>query len=178
MFNLDKDRYFLLLGMGGMKPDGTISIHSQTFKSSETVDLSSFSSVKGAAFLMEKLHGVFMVIAWFLGASFGTYFARYGKSIFQDTKVYGADIWFRAHQVSMSLAVVGSIVGLVLILVEKGLGPLKTLDYSHPAIGLPTVLISFVQPVIAFFRPGKDSPWRPLFKLVHTFLGYGAIVPA
>ena len=92
-------------------------------------------------------------------------------------KLYNADVWFRLHQVSMMLTVVFSLAGLIPILVDKGLRPITSRKY-HPVIGLTVLVIAFLQPIIAYFRPGKDAKLRPVFKYVHTGLGYAAIILA
>ena len=64
-------------------------------------------------------------------------------------------VWFQVHRVSMILCVLLSVAGLVPVIIDKKL-----------------------QPIIAYFRPGKDARFRPLFKFVHTALGYSAIILA
>ena len=95
----------------------------------------------------------------------------------QGKKLYKADVWFRLHQCSMMLTVVFSLAGLVPILVEKGVRPITDKKY-HPVIGLTVLVIAFLQPILAYFRPGKDAKLRPVFKYVHTGLGYASIILA
>ena len=87
------------------------------------------------------------------------------------------DVWFWVHKASMSLTVLLTAAGLVPVLVDKGLTPI-TDQKLHPLLGLAVIIIALLQPVIAYFRPGKDARFRPLFKFVHTGLGYSAIVIA
>ena len=77
----------------------------------------------------------------------------------------------------MMLTVVFSLAGLIPILVDKGLRPIADKKY-HPVIGLTVLVIAFLQPFIGYFRPGKDAKLRPVFKAVHTGLGYAAIILA
>ena len=77
----------------------------------------------------------------------------------------------------MTLAVVFSIGGMIPIIVDKKFKPITDQKY-HPLVGLTVLIIAFIQPVIAFFRPGKDASTRPMFKFVHTLLGYSAIIMA
>ena len=172
---------------------GKIQYHTANSKTSEAVDLGSYEVVGGDKGIPLKLHASFMVIAWLLCANVGTYTARYCKNIFQvqsdgdstdellpllqGKQILKADVWFRIHQICMSLAVIFSIAGIIPVLIEKKLEPIKDQKY-HPLLGVTVLVIAFLQPIIAFFRPNKDAKTRPLFKFVHTFLGYSAIVIA
>ena len=86
-------------------------------------------------------------------------------------------VWFQVHRVSMVLCVLLSVAGLVPIIIDKSLQPIKA-QKLHPLLGLTVLVVAFIQPVIAYFRPGKDARFRPLFKFVHTALGYSAIILA
>jgi len=177
-YDLDNIEYYLLLAYGPVgSSSGKILQHSEAIASANTVDLSSFSSVGTAKATLVKLHAAFMILAWLLCANFGTFFARYCKDIFQNHKIFGADVWFRAHQASMGLTVILSLAGLVPILIDKKLLPIADKKY-HPLVGLATLVVAFVQPFIGYFRPSKDHQFRPLFKLFHTFLGYSCILMA
>jgi len=175
-FDLDNNQYFLLLALGPVSSSsGKILKHTATSVTAHSVDLTSFSSVGADQATMIKLHASFMILAWLLCANFGTFFARYCKDIFQNHKIVGADVWFRAHQISMVLSVVLSLAGLIPVLVDKKLLPIADKKY-HPLVGLATLVVAFVQPFIGYFRPSKDHQFRPLFKLFHTFFGYSAIL--
>ena len=95
----------------------------------------------------------------------------------QGKQILKADVWFRIHQICMVLAVTFSLAGIIPILIEKKLEPIKDQKY-HPLLGLTVLVVAFIQPIIAFLRPAKDAKTRPLFKFVHTFLGYTAIIIA
>ena len=86
-------------------------------------------------------------------------------------------VWFQVHRVSMILCVLLSVAGLVPVIIDKKLQPIKD-QKLHPLLGLTVLVVAFVQPIIAYFRPGKDARFRPLFKFVHTALGYSAIILA
>ena len=97
--------------------------------------------------------------------------------LLQGKKLYGADVWFRVHQASMMMAVIFSLAGIIPILIDKGLAPITSKKY-HPVVGLTVLIIAFLQPIMAYFRPGKDHKLRPAFKYVHTGLGYVSIILA
>merc|ERR1711970_1003785 len=105
--------------MGPANSSGIISgFHPKYTVSAETVNLASFSNVTSASNLLAKLHAISMLLAWFIGACFGTFCARYCKDIFQDRKVFGLDVWFRLHQFAMGMTVVLSIVGMIPIILD------------------------------------------------------------
>jgi hypothetical protein len=56
----------------------------------------------------------------------------------------------------MSLALVASLVGLVPLLVDRGVTPLQQ-RVIHSILGTVTLILAFIQPILAFFRcaPGK-----------------------
>ena len=60
----------------------------------------------------------------------------------------------------MTLALVFTFVGVIPMLVEKGVEPIKE-GVAHALVGLVTICLAFVQPVLAFFRcaPGTDIFW-------------------
>jgi hypothetical protein len=74
-------------------------------------------------------------------------------------------MWFPVHQACMSLALILSLVGLIPMLVEKGVEPLAK-GMAHSIVGIIAICLAFVQPVLAFFRcsPGKH------FSPAHDFL--------
>jgi hypothetical protein len=75
----------------------------------------------------------------------------------QGRQLLGKDAWFRLHQLCMSLALILTLVGLIPLLVDKGVEPL-TEGVAHAIVGLVTVLLGFVQPVLAFFRCAPGAP--------------------
>ena len=77
----------------------------------------------------------------------------------------------------MGLTVAFSVAGITPILIDKQLAPIINRN-NHPLVGLATLIVAFIQPFIAYFRPSKDHQFRPLFKLFHTFLGYSCILMA
>ena len=105
------------------------------------------------------------------------FLSKYLNYVFQAHKIFGADVWFRAHQASMGLTVLLSLAGLVPILIDRKLSPIVDKKY-HPLVGLATLVVAFIQPFIGYFRPSKDHQFRPIFKLFHTFLGYSCIMLA
>lgn len=88
-----------------------------------------------------------MVLAWVFCASIGLILARYYKPMWVDNKACGQKVWFSYHRALMLCAMFLTVIGFVLILVDKG-GlfvteeklPLK----AHPIIGLIAIICSFL----------------------------------
>jgi len=89
----------------------------------------------------------------------------------------GGAVWFKTHKLAMIATLVLSLLGMVPVVIDRKLDPIKRLEY-HPMVGLATVVICIFQPIIAYFRPGKDHPWRPVFYGVHSSLGYLSVAAA
>ena len=68
----------------------------------------------------------------------------------------GGAVWFKTHKLAMISTLVLSVLGMVPVLIDRKLDPIKRLEY-HPMVGLAVVVICLCQPVIAYFRPGKVS---------------------
>ena len=87
---------------------------------------------------------------------------RYMKHSFNGRKILNRDVWFFIHQTHTIVCVLCTLAAFIVISVEKGV-----LEYSpsyigninpHPAIGFTVLLLSFLQPTMALFRPGaKDD---------------------
>lgn len=93
----------------------------------------------------------------------------------------GKDRWFMAHRLLMVLAVLFSIVAFILAMAEKNLDPLNwdyVQKYNHPALGLATLVLAFIQPIIAFFRPHPGTPRRSIFNWAHWLVGNTAHILA
>ena len=69
----------------------------------------------------------------------------------QGRQILGKDAWFRLHQGAMTLALLLSLVGLIPLLVDRGVAPLQQ-AVTHSIVGLVTLLLAFLQPLIAAFR--------------------------
>jgi len=175
-FDLDNSTFYLLLARGPVSEgSGIIGRHTSIGWTGEEVNLGDFNQVAGDKGTLIKLHASFMVLSWLLFANLGTFVARYCKNIFMNKQIKGADVWFRIHQTCMTLCVLLCVAGVIPVIIDKKLKPIAD-EKLHPLLGLTVLIIAFLQPIIAFFRPGKDAKLRPLFKFVHTSLGYSAVV--
>uniref|UniRef100_S4PTB7 ascorbate ferrireductase (transmembrane) n=2 Tax=Pararge aegeria TaxID=116150 RepID=S4PTB7_9NEOP len=114
-----------------------------------------------------------MIIAWLGAASLGIVLARYFKKTWDGKTLGGVDIWFAYHRILMVLTWVLTVGGFILILVEVG-GWQTTGDNPHAITGIVTVLLCFIQPIGAFFRPHPGTKNRPIFNWLHWFVGNSA----
>jgi hypothetical protein len=74
----------------------------------------------------------------------------------------GKDLWFFLHAFHMSLAVLFTVIGAVIIFVDKGFFPYSEEEIAknfHPAMGMATIVLAIIQPIMGALRPpaGKRS---------------------
>ena len=74
--------------------------------------------------------------------------------LFQSSTLMGGAVWFKTHKLAMISTLVLSVLGMVPVLIDRKLDPIKRMEY-HPMVGLAVIVICLCQTVIAFFRPGK-----------------------
>ncbi|XP_069823662.1 putative ferric-chelate reductase 1 [Dendropsophus ebraccatus] len=157
--------YYVFLVNGPSNADGTIQVHTKTSISSSKVDLSSYST-SGAQSGLDPVvrgHGALMLIAWMTTGSIGMIMARYMKSA-AAKPVLGKAVWFQAHFFLMILTVILTIIAFIMVFVSAG-------DWSggaHPVLGCIVMILSFFQPIFAFFRPDPKSEKRFIFNWGHS----------
>ncbi|XP_059139837.1 ferric-chelate reductase 1-like [Physella acuta] len=150
--------------------------------SSEKISFQSIGSVKGGAgpvYPMVKAHGTSMTFAWMLFASSGLFIARHGRSMFNNSKPYGLLVWFHVHRFCMTMTALLTMLGFVLVLVEsKGYSKIPDTPSEkswyrmlHPPIGLVLIIMTFVNPLMALFRPDIKAPSRKHFNHIHWGIG-------
>lgn len=181
MYNLSTEKYYLLLAKGMYTANGNsivIDRHDSQDKSAEAIDLSEGNRVRGNSKVLIKLHGSFMILAWFLLASVGTFTARYCKKDFEDKKLFGKDLWFPIHQVFMTATWVLGITAVIIIFVESGLSPLQGEQIKtnpHGLIGLIATILMFIQPFMALLRCDPTHKNRIVFNVAHALVGFSAM---
>ncbi|CAK1547748.1 unnamed protein product [Leptosia nina] len=175
IFDMAKNKYYLMVVSGDtMKDAERVGFHTLAFEStSEPLALASVGTAAGASKLLLKLHGCFMLIAWLGTASLGIVLARYFRKTWVGKTLGGKDIWFAYHRILMVGTWVLTVVGFIIILVEVG-GFATTGDNPHAITGLVTVILCFIQPIGAYFRPHPGTRKRPIFNWAHWFFGNAA----
>uniref|UniRef100_A0A0N5AHJ0 Ferric-chelate reductase 1 n=1 Tax=Syphacia muris TaxID=451379 RepID=A0A0N5AHJ0_9BILA len=125
------------------------------------------------------MHGSFLLLAWWVLASPAILLARYFKPVWSEKKLLGTAVWFQLHRDLNILSVIIQAVAVFLIIYQAG--RLYQCSYScpledwykkmHVITGIGAMGFVLLQPVSALFRPGPNSPRRPIFNWIHWFFG-------
>ena len=179
-----------------------LNYHTERCVSEKEIFLDQYEPIptKGKAPVV-KTHGTLMVLAWMFFACIGTYTARYFKknNICENVKIFGENVWFCIHQGCMYLTCLLSVTSILVILIDRGVHPLRPEQIKinpHALFGILTVILGSVQPCIASLGPpppeersSEEEPLiarsnsaqrsrRPFFNMVHHTIGYTAILLA
>lgn len=118
------------------------------------------------------VHGFMMFLAWGILLPGGTLAARYLKHV-------KGDGWFQIHVYLQYSGLTTVFLGFLFAVAElRGL----TLHSLHVKFGMLAIILAFVQPVNAYFRPKKPgngeegSSKRILWEYFHAIVGRGAIL--
>ncbi|XP_049423044.1 putative ferric-chelate reductase 1 [Epinephelus fuscoguttatus] len=159
------NRTYYLMFAHGPSSDGRIQFHTDTFISTDKVDISRPRLVRKAGWpYIIKAHGALMLIAWMTTGSLGMMVARYLKEVTKRRKLYGKDVWFLIHLAVMSMTVAATIIAFILSFsyVKAWSGG------AHAVLGCLVMIISFLQPILALLRCGPQHPRRFLFNWSHA----------
>ncbi|XP_035515663.1 putative ferric-chelate reductase 1, partial [Morone saxatilis] len=89
------NKTYYLIFAHGPSSNGQIQIHTDTFISTDKVDISTPQLVEKAGLPhIIKAHGALMLIAWMTTGSLGMMVARYLKGIAKGRNLWGKDVWF------------------------------------------------------------------------------------
>lgn len=179
-FDLTGGQFYPLLA-GGAIEDSTIQYHDEKIAGGIAVDFTAVAAVGAASDLIMRFHGFIMMAAWLGCAGTGMVIARYFKGTWKKRQVLGKDLWFQVHRSLMVLTVVLNLLAIILICAYAGAWPYDTefiRDNPHPAIGVATVILAFIQPIMAFFRPHPGTKFRPIFNWAHWLVGNSAFTLA
>ncbi|GLV40393.1 uncharacterized protein CBL_04193 [Carabus blaptoides fortunei] len=170
IYDLVKDRYFLLVAAGKSAGPNQIQYHDFAYlAAAESRFLSDVSEVGGASVILLRLHGVFMLVAWIGTASIGILLARYYRQTWVGSQLCGKDLWFAWHRFFMICTWALTVTGFILIFVE--LKSWSSERNPHAILGMITTIICFLQPIGAYFRPHPGTPKRSLFNWIHWLGG-------
>jgi len=123
--------------------------------------------------ILKKLHGAFMVVAWLLLASVGTFFPRYLKQTWGERRWMDLDRWLQLHRASMVAVWLLTVAAFALIVIDVGgWVPQSVSENPHPLIGAIATGLAFLQPLMAALRPAPGTPRRPFFNTSHALVGY------
>ncbi|XP_046868903.1 putative ferric-chelate reductase 1 homolog isoform X2 [Drosophila willistoni] len=167
-FDLRNDKYHLLLASGTTLKDTGIGFHDiGRSPSGNRINLAVVQDLGGSKMVLVHLHGAFMITAWIGTASLGVIFARYFKHTWVGHQSCGKDQWFTWHRSLMVTTCLLTVFGLVSIWVELK----QAVWHAHSILGLMTIILCFIQPIGAFFRPGPNDESRPCFNWFHWLVG-------
>jgi len=176
--NLKDDQQTILLA-GGPYSTNSLNLHTMKLAKESSVFLSQVTIAGAKSYLLFKLHGLFMLMAWIGCAGAGMIMARYFKQTWKGKQIFGADRWFQAHRLFMVCAVVLTVAAMVVIVIEVRVDPLNIQHLSmnaHPVIGLICVILAIIQPIMAAFRPHPGDSGRKIFNWAHWGVGNMAYV--
>ncbi|XP_029650676.1 putative ferric-chelate reductase 1 isoform X2 [Octopus sinensis] len=173
IFNIGQKQWYLLAAAGPVKDGFMKRKHTFTATTSGKVDFSKQNPVDSEEEeILTHLHGVSMIVAWVFFASVGIFAARYSKSV--NKKLCKIMLWFQLHRTFMVLAMLLTILGFILIFIQNE-GEYSELQGSsakaHPIIGIIVTIFVIINPILGYFRPGKDHPKRIYFNWVHSMIG-------
>mmetsp|Transcript_16877 Transcript_16877/g.28040 ORF Transcript_16877/g.28040 Transcript_16877/m.28040 type:complete len:641 (+) Transcript_16877:44-1966(+) len=107
------------------------------------------------------IHGLLMGFAWVLIAPLGAATSRFARGVLPKGR------WFVAHRVLMILAALMTIGGFaVAVLISK-----VHFNNTHAQLGLLIFVLTILQPLNGFRRPGHDAAWRGAWDMLHKGLG-------
>lgn len=181
-YNLN-DTYYLLVGSGPVS-DGVMQQHFSTpIKSSSKINFldTGVSGEDDSASTMVKIHATLMSVAWVFLSSVGIVVARHCKVILPSVQISHIQAWFHIHRTAMFLTFLTVIAGIVVIFNERGgFRTISTTDAdkeytkAHPYMGLVVGCLTFLNPIMALFRPKPDGKYRYIFNWAHFSVGTSA----
>jgi len=176
VFDLVKDKYYLIHSTAGLSTDGKMlrhEDHSDRGRSASLIDFTEFSSSGGASvslrFKLIQAHGVIMIIAWMVFSNIGVVIARHFKASWPNKTILDAKVWFQLHRFLMILVVVFTLLGIIIIF--SAIKSWSRNSGSHPIIGLVVTLLAVINPLMALVRPAPNHSKRIYFNWGHWFVG-------
>ncbi|XP_032570552.1 putative ferric-chelate reductase 1 homolog isoform X2 [Drosophila sechellia] len=167
-FDLRSGKYHLLVASGSSLKENSVGYHDiGRLPSAQPINLAEVQDLSGSSKLLIQLHGAFMIAAWIGTTSLGIIFARYFKQTWVGSQSCGKDQWFAWHRLLMVTTWSLTVAAYVLIWVELK----RAVWHAHSIIGLITVILCFIQPIGALFRPGPNDKKRPYFNWGHWLGG-------
>ncbi|XP_031550582.1 putative ferric-chelate reductase 1 [Actinia tenebrosa] len=164
-YDLNK-AYYLIYARGPTSDTGELKYHDWFRFSPDRHNLTSEGPVDEASSLLVPLHAGLMFLAWVGFASIGMFTARNTRKVLEGELCCGMKDWFQVHRTLMTFATLITISGFVVIFIYKGGLSIETAG-CHGIIGIIVVSLATLQPIIAFFRPSKESKRRYIFKWLH-----------
>lgn len=166
-FDLNNDKFHLLLVNGFAALPTMIGPHTEPFSSDERVLLTIPRILEDRQRVLIMVHGSLMVFAWIGTASVGVFVARYFKKTWVNQKICGNQAWFFWHFLCMIFTFILTISSVIIIFVEMG----EWRTTVHAISGIIVTAFVVLQPIGAVFRPKPTSRNRPIFNFLHFSFG-------
>lgn len=166
--------YFIFLANGQLD-NGLKEYHDIKVKTSSPVDLASTGSleIKDLSVLI-RIHGSFMLAAWFGTVPIAMILARYFKKAWPDSTLCGVKIWFAFHRSLMIFSLCLMFTAQICIFYYLG-------EYRiglHQILGSIAFTLAILQPIGALCRPHPTSSKRWIFNWMHWLGGNAAHIAA
>ncbi|XP_013928973.1 PREDICTED: ferric-chelate reductase 1, partial [Thamnophis sirtalis] len=157
-YNLDAN-YYIFLADGEISTEGEIYKHQQQplITNGKYNILGPLKDIGGSRspFLI-KMHGALMFVGWITAVSIGVIVARFFKSVWPHTLLFGEEIWFQIHRSLMMITVLLTSISFVLPFIYRG-GWNKQAGF-HSYFGSTVMALALFQPLMAAFRPPQQAP--------------------
>ncbi|MEQ2285449.1 hypothetical protein AMECASPLE_031971, partial [Ameca splendens] len=106
---------FYLLFAYGARSNGITQMHTDTFISSQRINISAPDVVQADEKVhIIQAHGALMLIAWMTTGPLGMMVARFQKGMANGVKLFGKDLWFVVHVSVMSITVAATFIAFIL----------------------------------------------------------------
>jgi hypothetical protein len=179
VFPLDSSTYYILMALGSAS-NGVKQMHSDRTKSSDqfnftasVLNVSASTSDESLSMNLMKAHGILMVLAWMVFASFGMLLPRYFKPAWPNSTWFGKKIWFQIHQPCMILTLLLTSAGFIIIFIEADdyVSDLTSPTLAHPPLGIVVMALVLINPIMAIFRCEPNDKRRIIFNIFHFIVG-------
>ncbi|GMS84040.1 hypothetical protein PENTCL1PPCAC_6215, partial [Pristionchus entomophagus] len=129
------------------------------------------------------MHGVAMLLGWWVLGSNGIIIARYFKPLFPRRKLLGTAVWFQFHRDMMITGLLLEVAAVICIFWQAGWVwyecsyECSSDDFAkkmHAITGVFGTSLAVIQPFLAILRPSPDSNVRPIFNWAHWLIGMTA----
>uniref|UniRef100_A0A3Q1IT59 DOMON domain-containing protein n=1 Tax=Anabas testudineus TaxID=64144 RepID=A0A3Q1IT59_ANATE len=158
--SISSNQNYYILFAYGPSSNGNVDIGS-TFTSTGKINFSNVQllATKSETPAIVKAHGALMLISWMTTGSLGMIVARYLKGMARGQKMFDKDLWFVVHVPVMCVTVAATIIAFIIIFVY---------GQGWAGVSCLIMILSFIQPIIAFLRCGPQHPTRYVFNWTHS----------
>ncbi|XP_063422328.1 putative ferric-chelate reductase 1 homolog isoform X2 [Mytilus trossulus] len=162
--------WYLFWAIGRMKHSEKHE-HEDWGISSKVVDLQTYEDVGELGKPKVKAHGCLTIIAWVGFCSIGVVLARYYKPMWISKKLFGAAIWIQVHRALMIAAALFNLIAVIVIFEGEFEIYGSSFQNAHPVLGMIVTVVSVLNCIGGFLRPGPKHKFRPYFNWAHLIMG-------